>query len=104
MCRVLAYLGSPVLIDRLVVCGGCVVGRPSDRPADDAAAQSRRLRTGVVGSRSPDPARPLTYPAAGVPTFDRNLKSLASKERVSALLAHVRGVEHNPSGSAGSTT
>jgi glutamine amidotransferase len=31
-----------------------------------------------------------------VPTFDRNLKSLASKVRASALLAHVRGVVYDP--------
>ena len=46
---------------------------------------------------SPDPSRPLAYRIAGIPTFDRNLKSLASKVRVRALVAHVRGVVYDPS-------
>ena len=97
MCRVLAYLGSPVLIDKLLFAADVSLVRQTIAPR-----MMRLLNLGGFGLAawdpgSPDPARPFTYRTAAVPMFDRNLKSLASKVYASALLAHVRGVVYQPS-------
>ena len=96
MCRVLGYLGAPVLIDELLFAADVSLVGQATGPR-----MMRLLNLGGFGLAawdhdSPDPARPLTYRTAGVPVFDRNLKSLASKVRASALLAHVRGVIYDP--------
>ena len=97
MCRVLAYLGSPVLIDELLFSADVsLVGQAT------APRMMQLLNLGGFGlaawdGSSPDPSRPYTYRTAAVPMFDRNLKSLASKVHASALLAHVRGVVYDPS-------
>lgn len=97
MCRVLGYLGAPMLIDELLFAADVgLVGQAT------APRMMQLLNLGGFGlaawdQGSPDPARALTYRTAGVPVFDRNLKSLALKVRASALLAHVRGVVYDPS-------
>ena len=52
-------------------------------------------------ARSPEPERPYVYRTSGVPVYDRNLKALAEKVRATAAIAHVRGVEYDPSESVG---
>ena len=96
MCRVLAYLGSPVLIDDLLFAADVSLVRQTTEPRMMALLNLGGFGLAAWDQDSPEPARPLTYRTAGVPTFDRNLKSLASKVRASALLAHVRGVIYDP--------
>ena len=96
MCRVLAYLGSPVLIDELLFAAEVSLVRQATEPR-----MMRLLNLGGLGLAawdhgSPDPARPFTYRTAAVPMFDRNLKSLALKVHANGLLAHVRGVVYDP--------
>lgn len=92
MCRVLAYLGQPVLLDEMLygADGGLV------RQAVDPQLMSL-LNLGGFGlaawaPNSPQPDRPLTYRVPTVPNFDRNLRALAQKIEATAVVAHVRGV------------
>jgi glutamine amidotransferase len=92
MCRVLAYLGHPVLLDELLyeADGGLV------RQAVDPQLMSL-LNLGGFGVAAWAPAfarpgRPFTYRVPTVPNFDRNLRALAQKVEATAVIAHVRGV------------
>jgi glutamine amidotransferase len=95
MCRFAAYLGEPVLLeDLLYEPDGALV-----RQAVDAELMSL-LNLGGFGlaawdSGSHDPGRALTYRVPSIPNFDRNLRALAKKTQVSALVAHVRGVVYD---------
>ena len=95
MCRVLAYLGPPVLLDDLLY-----------RPDSSLVKQSvdpkmlHMLNLGGFGMMawdpsSHDPSVPYTYKSIDVPVFDPNLKGLALKIRAHSLLAHVRGVAYH---------
>ena len=92
MCRVLAYLGQPVLIDDLLFKPDSSLVRQSYDPkmlhmlnlaGFGMAAWDR-------GSHAPDV--PFLYKVPSLPVFDQNLRSLALKVRSTCLLAHVRGV------------
>jgi len=92
MCRVLAYLGQPVLLDELLYGteGGLV------RQAVDPQLMLL-LNLGGFGltAWAPgllQPSEPFAYRVPAVPTFDRNLRALARKLEATAVLAHVRGV------------
>jgi glutamine amidotransferase len=96
MCRVLAYLGAPALVDDLLYQGDVSLVRQATN-----SRLMQLLNLGGFGmaawdAGSPEPSRPFTYRTAGVPMFDRNLKALAEKVRASALVAHVRGVVYQP--------
>jgi glutamine amidotransferase len=96
MCRVLAYLGTPALVDDLLY--GAEVSLV--RQATDARFM-QLLNLGGFGlaawdRASEDPSRPFTYRTPGVPMFDRNLKALSGKVRATSLVAHVRGVLYEP--------
>jgi glutamine amidotransferase len=92
VCRFAAYLGEPVLLEDLLYRpDGALV-----RQAVDAELMSL-LNLGGFGMAawdpaSPEPEQPLTYRVPSIPNFDRNLRALARKVKVSALVAHVRGV------------
>jgi glutamine amidotransferase len=96
VCRVLAYLGAPALVDDLLYQADVSLVRQA---TDSRLMQLLNLGGfGLVAwdAGSPEPSRPFTYRTAGVPMFDRNLKALAEKVSASALLAHVRGVLYEP--------
>jgi glutamine amidotransferase len=95
MCRVLAYLGPPVLVDDLLY-----------RPDSSLVRQSvdpkllHMLNLGGFGMMAWDPSShepsvPYSYRSTNVPVFDSNLKGLALKLRAHCLLAHVRGVAYH---------
>ena len=95
MCRVLAYLGQPVLLDDLLyeTDGGLV------RQAVDPQLMSL-LNLGGFGLAAwapslPQPDTPVTYRVPTVPNFDRNLRALARKVEATAIVAHVRGVVYD---------
>ena len=92
MCRALAYLGQPVLLDHLLFQPDSALVRQSTMPR-----MLNMLNLAGFGLRawvrdSHDPARPFSYGSPTLPVFDRNLKNLAEKIRPSCVLAHVRGV------------
>ena len=101
MCRFAAYLGEPVALeDLLYEPDGALV-----RQAVDAELMSL-LNLGGFGlaawdSGSADPGRALTYRIPSIPSFDRNLRALAAKLQVTALVAHVRGVVYDSRESVG---
>ena len=87
---------SPVLIDEVLFAADVSLVRQATEPRMMQLLNLGGFGLAAWDQDSPDPARPFTYRTAGVPTFDRNLNSLTSKVRASALLAHVRGVVYDP--------
>jgi len=97
MCRALAYLGQPVLLDHLLFQPDSALVRQSTMPR-----MLNMLNLAGFGLRawardSHDPAKPFSYASSSLPVFDRNLKNLAEKIRPSCVLAHVRGVAYSSS-------
>jgi glutamine amidotransferase len=95
MCRVLAYLGEPVLLeDMLYKPDVSFVNQMHD------AAILHRLNlagTGLLAwdARSPEPAIPWVYRTTQLAVYDKNLRALARKVRATCLLAHLRGVAYD---------
>jgi glutamine amidotransferase len=96
VCRVLAYLGVPALIDDLLYKADVSLVRQATDPRLMQLMNLGGFGLVAWDQDSTDPARPFTYRTAGVPMFDRNLKALAEKVTASALVAHVRGVLYEP--------
>jgi predicted glutamine amidotransferase len=95
MCRALAYLGQPVLLDNLLYQPDSALVKQSFMPK-----MLHLLNLAGFGMRawdrgSPDPHKPYSYASTALPVFDRNLKALAEKIRPSCVLGHVRGVAYN---------
>ena len=95
MCRALAYLGQPVLLDTLLFQPDSALIRQSYMPK-----MLHMLNLAGFGMRawdrhSFDPERPFSYASTSLPVFDRNLKALAEKIRATCVLAHVRGVAYS---------
>jgi glutamine amidotransferase len=97
MCRVLAYLGHPILVDDLLYGpDSSLVSQVYD------AELYPYLSLGGFGLAAwsagfPDSNTPLHYRTPSLPTFDRNLRSLARKLSVGALVAHIRAVYYDES-------
>jgi glutamine amidotransferase len=101
MCRVLAYLGEPVLLDELLYAPDNSLVRQTYAPQ-----RLRMLNLAGFGVAAWDPAsrgprEPYTYHTPGLPVFDGNLRTLARKVRPTCVLAHVRGVRFSDSSSVG---
>ncbi len=95
MCRALAYLGQPVLLDSLLFQPDNALIRQSYMPK-----MLHMLNLAGFGMRawdrhSPDAEKPFSYASTSLPVFDRNLKALAEKIRPTCVLAHVRGVAYS---------
>lgn len=95
MCRALAYLGEPILLDDLLY-------RPDVSFVNQThqAVLYHRLNLAGCGllawdSRSEAPEIPYVYRTTHLAIYDRNLRSLARKIRATALLAHLRGVAYD---------
>ena len=95
MCRALAYLGEPVVLDNLLFQPDSALVRQSYMPKmlNLLNLAGFGLRAWDRGSHRPD--RPFAYASASPPVFDRNLKNLAEKVRAGCVLAHVRGVAYS---------
>jgi glutamine amidotransferase len=95
MCRVLGYLGRPILVDDLLY------GPDSSLVAQVYDAELYAyMNLGGFGLAAwdagfPYPEAPLHYRTLSLPPFDRNLRSLARKLSVGALLAHIRAVHYD---------
>ena len=101
MCRVLAYLGEPVLLDELLYAPDNSLVRQTYAPQ-----HLRMLNLAGFGVAAWDPAsrgasEPYTYHTPELPVFDPNLRTLARKVRPTCVLAHVRGVRYSDSSSVG---
>lgn len=95
MCRVLAYLGEPVLVDDLLY-------KPDNSLVKQAYDPKMLHMLNLAGfglsAWDPhlfEPDSPLVYKSVMLPVFDANLKGLSQKIRARCLLAHVRGVAYH---------
>lgn len=94
MCRVMAYLGTPVLLDDLLFKPDNSLVRQTYAPQ-----MLQMLNLAGFGMAAWDPAshragEPFVYKVTDLPIFDGNLKNLAEKLRAHCVLAHVRGVPY----------
>ncbi len=96
MCRILAYLGEPLPVRNLLYDTDNSLVRQSYSPR----MMNTFLNLAGFGMKAWDPASlqpddPFTYRTTTLPSFDRNLRSLASKLAPTCLVAHVRGVTYS---------
>jgi len=96
MCRSLAYLGHPVLLDDLLFAAENSLVKQSVAPSLMSLINIGGFGVAAWDAGSRTPELPFSYRTFGVPVFDRNLKSLATKVHATAALAHVRGVVYDP--------
>src|SRR5262245_26540927 len=101
MCRVLMYKGDPVALDDLLY-------QPNNSLVKQAYDPQMLNVLSLAGfgmlawdASSHDPGLPFSYRSLNVPVVDQNLKNLAEKLRVTALIAHVRGVPYSSNATVG---
>ena len=95
MCRVLAYLGEPALVDDLLFQPDSSLVRQTYDPQMLGLLNLAGFGMSVWDEASHAPTLPFSYKSTTLPFFDANLKGLALKLRASCLLAHVRGVHYH---------
>jgi len=95
LCRALLYLGEPVLLSHLL-------HEPDNSLIKQAYMPKMLHMLNLAGFgmkawdlASYEPEVPFSYASTSLPIFDRNLKALSEKIRISCLLAHVRGVAYH---------
>ena len=99
MCRILAYLGEPLPVQNLLFdTDNCLV-----RQSYSPRMMNTFLNLAGFGMKAWDPTslRPedaFTYHTTTLPSFDRNLRFMASKLAPTCLVAHVRGVTYSGEG------
>jgi glutamine amidotransferase len=95
MCRALAYLGQPVLLDNLLYQPDSALVKQSFMPKMLHLLNLAGFGMKAWDRGSPDPHKPYSYASTALPVFDRNLKALAEKIRPTCVLGHVRGVSYS---------
>lgn len=95
MCRVLAYLGEPILLEDLLYKPDISFVNQTHQ-----AALLHRLNLAGFGllawdALSEEPALPFVHRTTNLAIFDRNLRSLARKVKATCALAHLRGVAYD---------
>ena len=98
MCRALAYLGQPVLLDNLLFRPDSALVKQSYMPQMLNLLNLAGFGLKAWDRDSPDADRPYSYASTSLPIYDRNLKALAEKIQATCVLAHVRGVHFNTEG------
>jgi glutamine amidotransferase len=99
MCRILAYLGEPLPAQNLLFdTDNCLV-----RQSYSPRMMNTFLNLAGFGMKAWDPTSlrpddPFTYHSTTLPSFDRNLRFMASKLAPTCLVAHVRGVTYSGEG------
>ena len=101
MCRVLTYLGEPVLLDELLYAPDNSLVRQSYAPQRMKTLNLAGFGVAAWDPASRGPREPYTYHTPGLPLFDTNLRTLARKVRPTCVLAHVRGVHFSEASSVG---
>ncbi len=97
MCRILGYLGEPIDLGHVLFETDSSLVRQSYSPRMMAGFLNL-AGFGMVAwdDRSVRQEDPFHYRVTTLPTFDRNLRALSGKLAPTCLIAHVRGVSHNP--------
>ncbi|MDI9817608.1 MULTISPECIES: class II glutamine amidotransferase [unclassified Legionella] len=96
MCRILSYLGKPILVEELLYNPDNSFIKQSYHPK----YMSHLLNLAGFGiaawdSTSHNSLLPYLYKTPQLPFYDENLKNLASKISPHCLLAHLRGVSYH---------
>lgn len=96
MCRILTYLGKPIVIEELLYKPDNSFIKQSYNPK----YMSHLLNLAGFGIAAWDitshnPKFPYLYKTAQLPFYDGNLRNLASKIAPYCLLAHLRGVSYH---------
>lgn len=96
MCRILSYLGEPILLEELLYKPDNSFITQSYHPK----YMSHLLNLAGFGiaawdEKSYQSAIPFIYKTPQLPFYDDNLRSLASKIMPCCFLAHIRGVAYN---------
>jgi len=101
MCRVLTYIGDPILLDDLIY-------KPDNSLIKQTVTPQRMPHTmlnlagfGVVGWShiSYQPQHPFIYRNDALPFYDQNLINLSSKLLLNCMVGHIRGVPYYQEGS-----
>lgn len=95
MCRMLGYLGPAVLLDELIV-------KPDNSLIHQATGAQMLAMLNLAGfgiaawdEHMAEPELPFMFHSTQVALLDANLRALAAKLRVNALVGHLRGVRHD---------
>lgn len=96
MCRVLTYLGEPIVVEELLYIPDNSFIKQSYNPK----YMSHLLNLAGFGMAAWDPLShypnlPYLYKTALLPFYDENLRILSKKISPKCLLAHIRGVSYN---------
>lgn len=91
----MAYLGDPVPLEDLLYRPDASLVRQAVDPQLMSLLNLGGFGFAAWAPGTRDPDTPLTYRVATIPTFDRNLRTLAAKVEAAALVAHVRGVGYD---------
>lgn len=96
MCRILSYLGKPIIIEELLYKPDNSFIKQSYHPK----YMSHLLNLAGFGMAAWDkhshlPDVPFMYKTKQLPFYDENLKNLSSKIAPNCLLAHLRGVTYD---------
>jgi glutamine amidotransferase len=95
MCRVLMYKGDAVRLDDLLYQPNNSLVKQAYDPQMLDALSLAGFGLLAWDTASHDPDVPFSYRSSNIPIFDQNLKALAEKLRVTALIAHIRGVPYS---------
>lgn len=97
MCRLLGYLGAPVLLEELIVAPDNALIRQATDAQMLAMLNLAGYGLAAWDEAMAEPQLPLLFHSTQVAVLDANLRTLAKKLRVGALVAHLRGVAHDGS-------
>jgi glutamine amidotransferase len=97
MCRVLAYLGRPIVLDDLFYKPDSSLVTQSYDPKLMTEIRQNLSGFGMAAwdRRSHYAIAPFVYRTHTLPFYDDNLKNLSSKIKAQCVLAHVRGIEYD---------
>src|SRR5215471_8140517 len=96
MCRVVGYLGRPLLLDSVLFATDSSLARQTYSPRMMATFLNLAgFGMAAWDERSVRPDEPFLYRVTSLPVFDRNLRYLAEKVFASCVIAHVRGVTYS---------
>lgn len=91
MCRVVAYLGTPLLLDVLLYRSESALVRQAYDPSMLTFMNLAGFGFAAWDPGSHDPEVPFLYKDTMLPMYDRNLMQMSRKLRSECLIAHVRG-------------
>ena len=97
MCRALAYLGTPIVLDELLYKPDSSLIIQAYNPKLMTEIRQNLGGFGMLAwdDQSEAPKKPFNYRTHLLPFYDDNLVNLSSKIRAYCVLAHIRGVEYN---------